>query len=84
MLTGTLGSHYYRKTVDNIHICNYYHHFLTTNLPTILLGSHLQLTSPALEFVKAATHVMALDPLLAQEVASLRRLLLTQVCIALN
>jgi hypothetical protein len=35
--------------------------------------------SPALEFVKAATHVMGLDPHLAQEVAGLRRLLLTQV-----
>jgi hypothetical protein len=42
-------------------------------------GSHLPLASPALEFVKAATHVMSLDPQLAQEVAALRRLLLTQV-----
>jgi hypothetical protein len=42
-------------------------------------GSHLPLVSPALEFVKAATHVMGLDPHLAQEVAALRRLLLTQV-----
>ena len=42
-------------------------------------GSHLQLTSPALEFVKATTHVMMLDPQLRHEVAALRRLLLTQV-----
>lgn len=45
----------------------------------IRAGSHLPLTSPALEFVKASTHVMGLDPQLALEVASLRRLLLTQV-----
>ena len=42
-------------------------------------GSHLRLTSPALEFVKATTHVMGLDPQLTHEVAGLRRLLLTQL-----
>lgn len=48
-----------------------------------VIGSHLPLTSPALEFVKASTHVMGLDPQLALEVASLRRLLLTQVLSAM-
>lgn len=42
-------------------------------------GSHLHMDNPALEFVKAVCHVLALDPSLSQEVASLRRLLLAQL-----
>ena len=36
-------------------------------------GSHLKPTSPALEFVKAVTHVLMLDASLSSEVAGLRR-----------
>ena len=36
-------------------------------------GSHLKPTSPALEFVKAVTHVLMLDASLSSDVAGLRR-----------
>ncbi len=42
-------------------------------------GSHLEMVSPALEFVKSAVFVMSLDPMLKNEVASLKKMLLTQV-----
>ena len=42
-------------------------------------GSHLEMFSPALEFVKSAVFVMSLDPMLKNEVASLKKMLLTQV-----
>jgi len=42
-------------------------------------GSHLQLTSPSLELVKAVTHVLALDRDLENEVKSLRRALLAHL-----
>ena len=58
-----------------------YNHITTPNHTTThdISGSHLQLESPALEFVNAVTHVMGLDSGLTNEVASLKRLLLTQV-----
>jgi DNA polymerase epsilon subunit 1 len=45
----------------------------------VLAGSHLVLTSPALEFVKATTHIMSLDTDLAEEVARMKRSLLMQL-----
>lgn len=42
-------------------------------------GSHLDMVSPALEFVKSAAFVMSLDPMLKNEVSSLKKMLLTQV-----
>lgn len=42
-------------------------------------GSHLKSTNPLLEFVKAVTHVLALDGTLCEDVASLRRMLLREI-----
>eukprot|EP01038_Epipyxis_sp_PR26KG_P011543 gene11543-15462_t len=42
-------------------------------------GSHLNMTSPALEFVKATTHIMSLDTDLKDEVDAMKRMLLTQL-----
>ena len=42
-------------------------------------GSHLQFGSVALEFVKATTHVLALDQNMSEEVSSLRRMLLSHL-----
>ena len=44
-----------------------------------LVGSHLKMLSPALEFIKGVTHVLALDTSLVNEVASLKRALLSRV-----
>eukprot|EP00640_Fibrocapsa_japonica_P005019 CAMPEP_0113949516 /NCGR_PEP_ID=MMETSP1339-20121228/76025_1 /TAXON_ID=94617 /ORGANISM="Fibrocapsa japonica" /LENGTH=202 /DNA_ID=CAMNT_0000956999 /DNA_START=49 /DNA_END=657 /DNA_ORIENTATION=- /assembly_acc=CAM_ASM_000762 len=44
-----------------------------------LPGSHLDLKSPGLEFVKAVCHVLSLDPVVELEVQVLRRSLLAQV-----
>jgi hypothetical protein len=45
----------------------HHHHHNPVDFPS-LAGSHLVLTSPALEFVKATTHIMSLDESLAEEV----------------
>jgi len=42
-------------------------------------GSHPGLTSPALEFIKAVTHIMLLESSMSAEVIGLRRALLAQV-----
>ena len=42
-------------------------------------SSHNSHSNAALEFVKAVTHILALDPALTTEVASLKRLLLAQL-----
>jgi len=42
-------------------------------------GSHLSLTDPLLEFVKAVTHVLGLDTVLSDEVAGMRRVLLRDI-----
>jgi hypothetical protein len=52
---------------------------LNEELNYLVLGSHLPLVSPALEFVKAVTFVMALDPVTRNEISSLKRMLLAQV-----
>ena len=44
-------------------------------------GSHLELRSPALEFVKATTYVMSLDGSLKEEVVGLKRVLLKKLAV---
>mmetsp|Transcript_5321 Transcript_5321/g.8679 ORF Transcript_5321/g.8679 Transcript_5321/m.8679 type:complete len:256 (+) Transcript_5321:2682-3449(+) len=59
------------EIVDELHV-------LGGNFPQ-RAGSYLPLSNPALEFVKATTHIMGLDRALTHEVSALRRLLLTQL-----
>ena len=58
-------------------------HYITSMYMLISLctraGSYLQLTSPALEFVKSTMHVLSLDGSLEEEIGGLRRMLLAQL-----